>query len=72
MNWEDIIKEIRRKPQTRISGGEPDIEQDLSEEERTLVEDTRRSTFEFIIRLLKDMGEDELVQILEKYLTGVE
>ena len=72
MTWEEIIKEIRRKPQTRIAGGEISIDEAMSDDDRTLIADTRRQTLEAIYKILKDMGEDELVEILEERLVGME
>lgn len=72
MTWEEIIKEIRRKPQTRIAGGEINVDEAMSDDDRTLVANTRRRTLEAIYKILKDMGEDELVEILEERLVGME
>ena len=69
MNWENIKKEIRRKPPTKIAGGaDQELEDTMSDDQRNLVEDTRRSTLQAIYKILKDMGEEELVKILEEKL----
>ena len=72
MTWEEIIKEIRRKPQTRISGGDISVDEAMSDDDRTLVADTRKQTLEAIYKILRDMGEGELVSILEERLVGME
>ena len=73
MNWEDIKKEIRRKPPTKIVGGaDQELEEAMSEDNRELIANTRRSTLQAIYRILKDMGEQELVEILEEKLKGME
>ena len=73
MNWESIKKEIRRKPPTKVAGGaDQELEDAMSEDQRNLVEETRKSTLKAIYKILKDMGEEELVRILEERLKGME
>ena len=72
MNWENIRKEIRRKPPTKIAGGaDQELEDTMSDDQRNLVEDTRRSTLQAIYKILKDMDEEKLVKILEQRLKMV-
>ncbi len=74
MNWEKVIKEIRRKPPTKVAGGEMtnrELDEAMTEEDSQLVADTRRDTLEAIYKILKDMGETELVEILEERLKGM-
>jgi len=73
MNWENIKKEIRRKPPTKVAGGaDQELEETMSEDNRELIANTRRSTLQAIYKILKDMGEEELVKILEERLKGME
>ena len=69
MNWENIKKEIRRKPPTKIAGGaDQELEEAMSDDNRELVADTRKSTIEAIVKILRDMGEDEIADLLQERL----
>ena len=69
MNWENIKKEIRRKPPTKIAGGaDQELEEAMTDDNRELVVNTRKNTIEAIVKILRDMGEDEIADLLQERL----
>ena len=84
MDWRTIIKEERKKPQTRIAGGNPndkpkgrkrgtimDMEEDRAERQE-LANATREDLMDKVMDMIGSMSEDALIDLLMTSLGEVE